>query len=88
MNEPIKVGDLVRVVKAHCPGFDREASGVVFVVEELSGPRAHRCSHCRSIFFGVVALGGDNWAIPLPYLRRIPPLSELEDVKREEEITA
>ena len=94
MNKPIQVGDLVVVVRAHC---DADLTlGMIRTVEELRDSRNWRCTACgkRGQFFGA-DLGappeGYSFArlfFPLSDLKRIPPLSELESEKRDEEIHA
>lgn len=92
MNEPIKVGDLVAVVH-QCCDTDSEL-GEIFSVTRMRGPLLMTCSHCKWSAVTVGAIGGHAsnlpWfgGVPVHWLKRIPPLDELDDVKREEEITA
>jgi hypothetical protein len=90
MSEPIKVGDLVQVVRCCCIGYLDGVS--TFIVADIH-PRvkyATRCSACYA------HLPSDSYAsdvpgipgAPLSWLKRIPPLSELGDVRHDEEITA
>lgn len=97
----IKVGDLVVVNKpaSHGPC----GLGLIFRVTNIRHPergssgRAWRCSFCGKSGIhqpGVGRPGGlvegyrRTKGMPLWRLKRIPPLSELDDVKRDEEITA
>lgn len=87
----IAVGDLVVVVRSHCEGFASEAAGVTFIVEEMYNLPRPMCTHCGVRLSDCKAAGtkGEGgWQIPLQFLKRIPPLSELEGEKRGEEITA
>jgi hypothetical protein len=89
MNEPIKRGDLVLVAKA-CPFCGDTADlGQVFVVNDLfqSGEPMNCCGDRTP---AVCASSADkDWCgTPLALLKRIPPLSELDDVRQDEEIEA
>ena len=93
MSEPIKVGDLVMIVRVCCA--KRDALGAIFSVAGIDSYRtgAWQCRHCmttgRDCRVKATAKYGDgNMHAPLSWLKRIPPLSELEGEKRDEEITA
>ncbi len=85
----IRVGDLVVVVKRHC---DPSRLGYIFVVQQIQLGTTSRCSRCGS---GVSAArmvrvefdpsDGKWWAYPDTWLRRIPPLWELDEAERKEE---
>ena len=90
MSEPIKVGDLVQVVRpSPCCGAS-EHIGKVFVVawiDEAEGP----CSWCGRDDLVKVIAGPEEYpddGYSFGELKRIPPIEELDDVKRDEEITA
>ena len=96
MSEPIKVGDLVVVVRPSiCPEAKRHHLGHVFTVARLGEAAMLTpypwCIHCGrahdviGLFAWDDLLGG---AFSLLRLKRIPPLSELEGEKREEELHA
>lgn len=86
--EPIKPGDLVVVLRGHCVD-DHPATGIVRTVVALRSVTG-KCAKCgqRTGNQMRAALSGDapwaEWHIPLPYLKRIPPLEELEGQKSEE----
>ena len=83
----IKVGDLVMVVRKHGCGCDL---GDVFVVRELErSPSGYLdCSVCGARAFSSLDASSDHGWRAVAALKRIPPLSELEGEKRDEEITA
>jgi hypothetical protein len=85
MSNKIKAGDLVQVVKPRlCCGND-SGVGMVFLVEDFTdGAYCDNCGWQGGPHAGV----GGLWRVELPRLKLIPPLDELEDVKRDEEITA
>lgn len=89
MDKPIDIGDLVMFVKSCCDGFRDGVS--IFKVQHIKPSRpAGFCTHC------LTPLPMDRYAAddaryggaPVSWLKRIPPLGELGDVKRDEEITA
>lgn len=82
--KPIAVGDLVQVVRWSCCGVEL---GKVFVVASMSShDDGWFCRSCRGPHpSGTFALDGQNRVgAVLPWLKRIPPLDELEGVKTEE----
>jgi hypothetical protein len=87
MNEPISVGDLVQVVRWPCCG--RGNLGMIFTVGVIDN-NLFRCTPdgCGKEHKGPNAALRGKIAAPLAWLKRIPPLSELEGEKRDEEITA
>lgn len=87
MDKPISVGDLVAVVGSHCPGFYDAAAGVHFTVSRLLH-RNPTCSYCGTRFEGLFADSDDagDWSIPVVYLKRIPPLGELESEKNDSKL--
>jgi len=88
MSEQIKVGDLVIVIHSCCGVH----LGKIRRVEALVAVPIAGCDYCDYVhasytdaeFVGTVF----PTAWPTSWLKRIPPLSELEGVKTEEEITA
>lgn len=88
MSEPIKVGDLVQIVRARycCP--EKTAWGHIFVVDAITTANSI-CIYCgRELGLQATAWTGDWCAAEVERLKRIPPLSELDDVQREEGIHA
>ena len=90
MSEPIKVGDLVVQVHDCCPSSNTSKMGVPGVVAQITSG-ATKCDYCRGLYAGPhVALAGEpgHWKTPMAWFKRIPPLSELEDVIEGEELAA
>lgn len=90
MSEPIKVGDLVMVVKACCSETVRSP---VFTVSDFDWkqPNSELCSFCKAPIPAEPHASDRSgpWHVyPVSWLKKIPPLSELDDVKHDEEITA
>lgn len=81
---PISVGDLVQVVRAGCC---EDHTGKVGKVEHAySG--AGNCPSCGADHLGAPSVlldGIPRAGFRISWLKRIPPLSELEGEKREEE---
>lgn len=87
MDKPIQVGDLVQVVRWPCCGWRIGAIGVV--TDFCSGQDTNgRCGGCESHIGKHFSAAKMPYWVPLPWLKRIPPLEELDDVKQDEEITA
>lgn len=89
MREPIKAGDFVVIIQGCC---DRAMEGVVglhaTVLRFFDDP-GHLCCFCNSpIPTKRAELDHAEWNSPVPWLKRVPPLSEMEGEKRDEEITA
>lgn len=95
MSEPIKVGDLVMVVRwggCKCNG----RIGLVYQVAHVgSWDLGGTCGNCGTesvippgVKFQYANSSSGRPNVPLQWLKRIPPLSELGDVKNDEEITA
>ena len=91
MADPIKVGDLVMVVRSCCGDFVRSP---VFVVDGLWEPRLScRCAFCDSALPRVTQAtdrtqNGIRYGIPLPWLRKIDPPALPESVERDTEVPA
>lgn len=85
MSEPIKVGDLVQVVKVnHCCGSDVNL-GHIFVADHIQGG-PNRCASCGRRFANSVDVWstGSDWSAEITRLKRIPPMSQLEHYRSEE----
>ena len=95
MTEPIKVGDLVMVVRGHACIVAR-IGGIPFTVlafmPQIGG--GWHCSVCnerdiaQSDLIGARLLRHADHGIPLSWLKRIPPLAELEGEQRKEGVEA
>jgi len=84
----IRVGDLVVIVKPNPCGCDKGV-GIIFRVEIIDrSERYNKCHWCKQRFGIFDQASGDGHASALYKLRRIPPLSESDEVKHEEELTA
>lgn len=83
MSEPIKTGDQAYIIYS-----ETWPEAVGWVVSVISP--AEPTTNCqRRWMISHAPLGGFiETNIPEKWLKRIPPLSELDDVKRDEEITA
>lgn len=85
--KPIAVGDLVQVVRGcGCYG------GIPFKVGKIDGPWKFYCAICKQKTTGMLAekdgcVAGSLCVQPVSYLRRIPPLDELESVQTDEKVT-
>ena len=98
MSEPIKAGDLVMAVRGHSCVISK-IGGIPFtvarIVRQVDG--GWWCPICGERDIGKEQLYGanlrplhtdDHSAIPLGWLKKIPPLGELGDVRQDEEIHA
>jgi hypothetical protein len=86
----IKVGDLVMVVRpTPCCNVSTGAEGLIFTVANFDD-YFKQCKFCSAPFqvSETSAEGASVGAIRVSRLKRIPPLSELDDVKNTEELTA
>lgn len=87
----IKAGDLIVVIHQCC---DYESQlGEIFIVGRLNGPIYLACPMCKweGRTVGLVRVEGSSpgcGGTPLEWVKRIPPLEELDDVKRDETIEA
>ena len=85
MSEPIKVGDLVVVVRAHCKGSEKYL-GEMHRVSGF-GDSNGECAFCNaSNLHPRVADFEDGRWLPLFMLKRIPPLDDLKGLTTEEGI--
>jgi hypothetical protein len=89
VSDPIKVGDLVVVVRPTLCCNDARGIGKIFTVIGPARSESQQCSNCRRVFKTTDEVTINNgFGIEKRRLKRIPPLSELEGEKREEEISA
>ena len=81
---PIAVGDLVVFVRSCCIGFRNGAS--IFRVAEIITLQGAICEFCNrrlpSESYASISVG--DFGAPFSWLKRIPPLSDLEGVRTEE----
>lgn len=88
MSEPIKRGDLVMVIRDCC---GRYLGDTFTVAESRVGFGNVYCDFCRTYHpYGTLFFrrNGTRRGYPVDWLKRIPPLFELDDVKQDEEIHA
>jgi len=86
----LKAGDLVIVIRQHCPTAN--AVGRMATVVQATGfPRHDVCGYCGEAFLetsdavSLEAGKASGW-YPASWLKKIPPLSELEGKEREREL--
>lgn len=86
MDKPIAVGDLVAVVKWPHKCLPKPEKGVsIFTVQAITAinPKCPRCN--EQIEVGQPSAWYDlTHSLPIPWLKRIPPLNELESTKTDE----
>jgi len=91
MSEPIKVGDLVVVIRGPYCCNSPERLGIHFTVKSIFTEQDATviCRYCRATRNGgsLVASTGLGYGIYLSRLKRIPPLAELETQRQTEETT-
>ena len=86
-DKPISVGDLVVVVR-DCCGM---RPGLIFTVNSFFQAKGRKCMYCGEKVMGTLVDGvedQENYGGEISWLKRIPPLSELEGEQRREEIEA
>lgn len=87
----IRVGDWVRVVR-NCDCHPEDGYGVIFCVEGIVAATGWNCGGPHWFFNGEPLAYGRTWKgdghHPIAWLRRIPPLSDLETVRTHEEVEA
>lgn len=89
MNDPIKVGDLVVMVRGCCVDCYCQALGVPFIVAEIFAlPLQLHCHIFPDLGEHIVVQGFTNADIPITWLKRIPPLNETETEDEDEKLTA
>ncbi len=88
MSEPIKVGDLVIVIHICCDGVNTPLGKITTIAEIRHNVTC--CDKCgqRNDTTHAASIQNFQNGLPLSWLKRIPPLAELEGEKRDEEITA
>lgn len=89
-DKPISVGDLVVVVGQHCSAMGADWLGDVYTVTGDIQSALPRCGYCGGSVHSARIVSfdtGGRW-LPVQYLKRIPPLDELEGVRQDEEISA
>lgn len=86
-NKPISVGDMVMTIKLK-PCCGNGQLGVVFIVQEIREYKACLCLHCRAVNKDTYALDEFGASYRLSRLKRIPPLTELDSIKKEESVPA
>lgn len=87
MSEPIKAGDLVAVVRDCCGKYLGEHFHAAPLPSGYTGDAY--CEACKATVSGPYwGLQGYKGGRPASWLKRIPPLDELEGEKHDEEITA
>jgi len=82
MSENIKAGDLVMVVKplSCCGRFD--GVGFIYTVTGLPSHKLSRCGYCGIVEDSINELKlSDGSVCEISRLKKIPPLSDLEDVE-------
>jgi hypothetical protein len=88
VSEPIKVGDLVQVVRDRPCGCRSPSLGTIFGVQQIR-ITSTRCDQCDAVFTDAPNAVCPAGVFTLTTrLKRIPPLGELEGEKRKEELTA
>ena len=84
-SQAISVGDLVQVVRWPCCG---EFLGITYRVGRFENMvcDCKKCGAPMPLTSFVLEATSPAWCVPREWLKRIPPLSELEGVKTEEDI--
>jgi hypothetical protein len=89
MSEPIKAGDFVVVIYGCCEQSRACALGLHATVLHVFSNPDRLCIFCNAPTPDLRAeLDHQRWNAPVSWLKRIPPIEELDDVKQDEEITA
>lgn len=86
MSEPIKPGDLVRIVRSCCPRFVQGPA--IFELRSIVNLGVTKCMFCDAIIPEGAEGTGEfhRIGVPMPWLRKVPPLEELEGEKTQEDI--
>lgn len=80
----MKAGDWVMQIHSCCPRY----LGRIFRVGAVE-THSFRCAHCKPPAADRLVVYTPNVAAaPVEWVKRIPPMEELDDVKLDEEITA
>ena len=90
-DRPIQAGDLVMLVRHCTPAMNNGSLGAVFVVKEIVHHQIDSCVLCGANHTGMYArpvakYAGTHTRAPLSWLKRIPPLDELEGAKTQEKL--
>jgi len=88
--KPLSVGDLALVYKpAPCCGYSGDV-GRHFIVQAIAGDEYgdSTCDQCGETYASTDALEVDDTWHDIRTLKRIPPLSELDEIKEPEEVMA
>lgn len=91
MSDQIEIGDLVQVVRSCCTKRVQPPTFVVGKIEPAYNDYGQTfCSDCMKLMPDVAMVfpASGRVAQPITWLKRIPPLSELDDVRQDEEIAA
>jgi hypothetical protein len=91
MDKPISVGDLVQVVTPCCDMVRGWTFTVTVIQYRTWQTQCDGCGHKAKGYYAAKAdsAGPHGEAgCPVPFLKRIPPLDELDDVRTEDEVTA
>ena len=86
----IQAGDLVILIRTHgCMGNMNPYLGHIFIVTGLLNTLTY-CPSCLALSrtSNICALGLENYSTPIVWLKKIPPLDELETTEQEEKLTA
>lgn len=84
---PIQVGDLVQVVRFPCCSCGGNLDAI-FKIDEIRRNDLFKCTCHYSLGgdYGPVAAIPNRIAAPVAWLRRIPPLSELDSTDTKEDL--
>jgi len=87
MSEPLKVGDLVMVIKIPCTCLDDLNGHVEQIVSAKSGWICPRCGtfNASEIVYEL-PVGISSFVRPARCLKKIPPLSELDGQRSQEKL--
>ena len=91
MSDPIDVGDLVQVVQSRACCTKYADGAELFVVVAVKQRHITLwCCYCDSLLPNEPFAAGAvfEWGMPLSWLRKIPPLADLESTETKKEITA
>ena len=84
----IQAGDLVILIRTHgCGDGPGPCVGHIFTVTNIEY-KPTICPTCNKIETEWSAWGLEKYLTPLSWLKKIPPLNELETTEQEEKLTA
>lgn len=89
MSEQISIGDLVMVVR-ECCHVDSCLGEVYIVLDITTGSDCTECGAADDLPAAILEAETEDFygfGLPLSYLKKIPPLGELRDLKRDEKLT-